>query len=93
MLVSPLTGPNADFAINGVFATGGTVYGFDNLSSHSIHLDLQTGIVSFLNEVDPSAGVICGAQPVPEPASVALTGFAAVLIIACNRRRNKNLTR
>ena len=93
ILVSALTGPNADFAINGVFATGGTVYGLDNLSSHSIHLDLQTGIVSFLGEEDSSAGVIRGAQAVPEPTSVALTGFAAILIIVCNRRRNRNLTR
>jgi hypothetical protein len=93
MLVAPLTGPNADFAINGVFPVGGTVYGFDNLTSHSVHLDLQTGIVSLLGEVDSSAGVIRGAQAVPEPASVALTAFAAVLIIVCTRRRNRNLTR
>jgi hypothetical protein len=86
-LVAPLMGPNPVLAINGIFGVNGTLYGFDNFSSHIINLNLQTGGVSFTGQVDPSAGIIRGAQAVPEPASVALTGLGVALFFFGNRRR------
>ena len=89
-LVAPLSGPNSVLAINGIFAVNGTMYGFDNFSSHIVNLDLQTGAVVFTGDVDPSAGIIRGAQAeTPEPASAALTGLGLMLGSVCWRRQAK----
>jgi len=89
-LVAPLSGPNSVLAINGIFAANGTLYGFDNFSSHVVNLDLQTGAVAFTGDVDPSAGIIRGAQAeTPEPASAALTGLGLMLGSLCWRRQTK----
>ncbi len=70
----------------------GTVYAFVGNSealSHVDTLNLANGHTSFVSNVDAAAGLIFGASPVPvpEPASIALTGIGIAAIVFCRRRR------
>ncbi len=56
----------------------GTVYGFAGnalAQSHSLTLNVANGNTTFVTNVDPAAGLIFGAVPVPEPTSLVLAGL------------------
>jgi hypothetical protein len=90
--INPLTGhatligPTA-LTLGAAADVNGTVYAFENMTSQVVTLNLANGNASFVGNFDPSAGIIDGATPVPEPASIVLTvlGIAALAI----RRRRK----
>ncbi|MFL6464937.1 MAG: PEP-CTERM sorting domain-containing protein, partial [Bryobacteraceae bacterium] len=68
----------------------GTVYGFAGnaeAQSHSLILDVASGNTKFITNVDPAAGLIFGATPVPEPASLLLAAFGIAAITFWKLRR------
>jgi len=52
-------------------------------------LNLTNGNTTFVRDVDPAAGLIFGAAAVPEPASMALTGFGLCCAAFLLRRRRR----
>jgi hypothetical protein len=81
-LVAPTTlGLGATVNVNGTF------YSFSDSVSQVVSLDLANGNTTFVSNFDPAAGIIDGASPVPEPASIALTGMGIASILVCRRRR------
>jgi hypothetical protein len=90
--INPLTGhatligPTA-LTLGAAIDLNGTVYAFIDSSSEVVALDLANGSTSFVSNFDPAAGVVNGAAPVPEPASIGLAGVGIAALIACRRRR------
>jgi len=72
-------GPTA-LKLSSVVNVGGTIYAFDGSQGDLLTLNLANGNSSFARDLDPNAGIIAGASPTPEPASIALTpiGIAAL---------------
>jgi hypothetical protein len=81
-----LIGPTA-LTLGAAADVNGTVYAFIDMSSEVVTLNLANGNTSFVSNFDPAAGVIDGAAPVPEPASIGLAGIGIAAFIVCRRRR------
>jgi outer membrane protein assembly factor BamB len=83
-----LIGPTA-FAIDAAIDLNGTVYAF-TADAQVLSLDPATGSTTFLTNYDPSAAIVGGVAPTPEPSSLALagTGMAALLVFKRRRRRS-----
>ncbi len=81
--INPLTGhatligPTA-LTLGGAITVNGTTYVFDDMVSEVLALNLSNGNTTFVGNFDPAAGVIGGASPAPEPASLALAAFGLV---------------
>jgi hypothetical protein len=65
----------------------GTVYGFSGVTNQVVTLDVTNGTTSFVSDIDQSLGLIGGASPVPEPASIALAGIGIAGIVFWKRRQ------
>jgi hypothetical protein len=68
----------------------GAFYSFNADTGKLVTLDLTNGTTRFVADLDPAAGLIAGAAPVPavpEPASVALAGIGIAAIVVFRRRR------
>lgn len=97
--LATLVGSTADHITSAVNVDG-TVYGFEGTINTEynffnpgpliqvVTLDLTNGDTSFVSDVDPSAGAIFAASPVPapEPASIALFG-SGLFALAVRLRR------
>jgi outer membrane protein assembly factor BamB len=83
-----LIGPTA-FALDTVVGINGTFYAFKNDTSQIVTLNLANGSTTLVTDLDPSAGLVFGASPVPEPVSMTLAGLgiAALGIGRWLRRR------
>jgi hypothetical protein len=76
-----------DVGIGGATVVNGTTYAFNDLTGQIATLDLSTGTTNPTGYFDPSAGVIQGASPTPEPESLALAGIGIVALVISRRRR------
>ena len=90
--VDPTTGlaiaiGHTDLGIGGATDVNGTTYAFNDVTNQVVSLDLTNGNTSFVTDFDPAAGVIQGAAPVPEPASVALAGIGLFIVVVGVLRR------
>jgi hypothetical protein len=81
-LVAPTT-----VGLGAAVAGDGTVFAFSDSVSQVVAIDSSNGNTSFVSNFDPAAGIIDGAAPVPEPASIALTGVSLVAVMFVWRRR------
>lgn len=70
----------------------GTFYSFNAATSELVTLDLANGNTRFVANIDPAVGLIGGAAPVPEPASVALAGIGIAAFVVLRRRRRRAAT-
>jgi hypothetical protein len=88
--LATLLGPT-DLGIGAVTGVNGTYYAFNDLTSQIVTLNLANGNTSFAGNFDEAAaGVIQGAStPVPEPASVALTGLGIAAVLVWKRQRRR----
>ena len=81
--------------ISSAIDAGGTVYGFAGnaeAQSHSLILDVANGNTTFLTNVDPAAGLIFGAVPIPEPASLVLAACGIALMAFWKRRSTERVS-
>jgi PEP-CTERM motif len=90
--IDPSTGHSTFIAptalnLTAVVNVNGTIYGFNGATHQIVTLDLANGNTTFVSDLDPAAGLILGASPVPEPASIALTGIGLMAVGACRRRK------
>jgi len=90
--INPLTGHAtligpAALTLGAAISVNGVVYAFIDESSEVDALNLTNGNTTFVSNFDPAAGVINGAAPVPEPASIGLAGVGIAALIVCRRRR------
>ncbi|MBV9227397.1 MAG: PEP-CTERM sorting domain-containing protein [Acidobacteriaceae bacterium] len=90
--VDPTTGlaiaiGHTNLGIGGATDVNGTTYAFNDVTNQVVSLDLTNGNTSFVTDFDPAAGVIQGAAPVPEPASVALAGIGLFIVVVGVLRR------
>ena len=84
--LATVIGPT-DLNLSAAVQVNGTVYAFNAATSELVKLSLTNGNTTFVSNVDPSAGLISGASPVPEPSTVALIGVALIAAAAYRRRR------
>jgi hypothetical protein len=63
-----------DLGIGGATDVNGTSYEFNDITGQIATINLSTGATNPIGSFDPSAGVIQGASPTPEPASLVLGG-------------------
>jgi PEP-CTERM motif len=83
-------GPSIPLGFVTTVDVNGAFYSFNADSDKLFTLDLTNGTTGFVADLDPSAGLIGGAAPVPavpEPASVALAGIGIAAIVVFWRRR------
>jgi hypothetical protein len=81
-LVAP-TALNLSAAVN----VNGTIYAFNAAANQVVTLDLANGKTDFVSDLDPAAGLVGGASPAPEPASITLAGIGIAAIVIGRRRR------
>ena len=80
-----LIGPT-DLNLGAVANVNGTAYGFNDGTTQVVTLDVANGKTSLVTNFDPAAGIIVGAAPTPEPASIALAGLGLLAAAICRRR-------
>ena len=78
-------GPTA-LGLGAAVEVNGTVYAFNEPAIEVVNLDLANGNTSFVSNFDPAAGIVSGASPVPEPASLALAAFGILGFALCRWR-------
>lgn len=84
--IATVIGPTA-LNLSAAVDVNGAVYAFNAASSELVKLDLTNGTTSFVSTVDPSAGLISGASPVPEPGTNLLVGMGVIAAAAYGRKR------
>jgi hypothetical protein len=84
-LVAPTT-----LNLTAVVNVNGTLYAFDGATNQILTLDVANGNTSFVSDYDPAAGLILGASPVPEPASIVLAGIGIATLVVGRRRRRRS---
>jgi hypothetical protein len=84
--VATLIGPTA-FGLSAAVELNGAAYAFSAPLRGVVALDLATGKTTFVSNLDPAAGIITGAAPTPEPASIALAALGMIGFAVCRRRR------
>ncbi len=75
-----------DFGIGAALELNGATYAFNDMTSQIETLNLLTGASTPLGQFDPSAGVIQGAAPTPEPFSIALVGLGIGMLVMVRMR-------
>jgi PEP-CTERM motif len=85
--VATLIAPT-DLNLTTVANVNGTVYAFNALTSQVFTLDLTNGNTRFVSDLDPATGVISGATPVPEPASLAFMGLGIAAMVVSGWRHS-----
>jgi hypothetical protein len=86
--IATLIGPTAETLLGDVDVNG-TTYTFNNWKGQVVTLDLTNGNTSVVSSLGSSGfgEIICGASPTPEPASLALAGIGASMLLVSRRRR------
>jgi hypothetical protein len=84
--VATLIGPTA-FGLSAAVELNGAAYAFSAPLRGVVALDLATGKTTFVSNLDPAVGIITGAAPTPEPASIALAALGMIGFAVCRRRR------
>ncbi len=90
--IDPATGlasliGSTDLGIGAALEVNGATYAFNDMTNQIETLNLLTGAATPVGSFDPAAGVIQGAAPTPEPASVALAGLGIATFLVYRRRR------
>lgn len=90
-----LTAPTA-LSLSAAVNVDGTVYAFNAALNQVVTLDLTNGQTSFVSNLEPAAGLILGASPVPlgappvpEPGSISLVGVGVAILVVCRRYRSE----
>jgi hypothetical protein len=65
---------------------GGTIYGFNGVTNQIVTLNLTNGTTSVVSNITGVTGLVGGASPVPEPASIGLAGLGLLATFAVRRR-------
>jgi hypothetical protein len=82
-LIAPTLTP-----LNSLVDVNGTEYAFDGNLGQVVSVNLTNGNTSMMSNYDPSAGLIIGAAPVPEPASIAFVSVGITAAAVLFRRRS-----
>jgi hypothetical protein len=95
--INPLTGHATligptSLTLGASLDLNGTIYTFDDMDSQVLALSLANGSTSFVSNFDPAAGVIDGAAPTPEPASIMLVGIGVAAVVVRRRKRQTQKT-
>jgi hypothetical protein len=79
-----------ELGLNAITNVGGTIYASNAGTNQIVTLNLSNGATTFVSNIAPSAGVIGGMAPVPEPLSALLgsIGIAAIAGFGLLRRRD-----
>lgn len=90
--IDPATGlatliGSTDLGIGAALELNGATYAFNDLTNQIETLNLLTGKATPVGSFDLAAGVIQGAAPTPEPASLMLAAAGAVIILISKRRK------
>jgi PEP-CTERM motif-containing protein len=88
--LATLIGPT-DLGIGAALEVNGATYAFNDMTNQIETLNLLTGAATPVSGFDPAAGVIQGASPTPEPASIALVGAGIAALGVCRQRRRRNI--
>jgi PEP-CTERM motif-containing protein len=85
--LATLIGPT-DFGLSAGVEVNGTAYAFNAPLREVVTLDLATGKTAFVSDLDPAVGIVTGASPTPEPASLALAAIGMIGFAVLRRRRS-----
>jgi PEP-CTERM motif len=86
--LATLVGPTA-LNLNGAVNVNGTVYADNAATNQMVTIDPANGHTSVVSDLDPAVGLLSGASPTPEPASLALAGIGIAALVVFGRRRRQ----
>jgi hypothetical protein len=92
--INPLTGHATligptTLTLGAAVNVDGAIYAFENMDSQVLALSVANGGTSFVSNFDPAAGIIDGAAPTPEPASIMLVGIGVAAAAIVRRRKRQ----